>query len=93
MSVNCAFQREARLQAARQWTLLLAFCAQHGLPLDCSRLARLAAANDWIFFLAQASTHFLSLKQVPAPLTSPSHLEGSCGRNIQGPQLQVHGDL
>ncbi len=57
-------QREARLQAARQWTLLLAFCAQHGLPLDCSRLVHLAAGNDWIFFLAQASVHFLSLKQV-----------------------------
>ncbi|CAK0739001.1 hypothetical protein CVIRNUC_001123 [Coccomyxa viridis] len=59
-------KKEASFQASRQWTLLLSFCEQHGLPCDGSRLVHLAASNEWIFFMAEASTCFLSLKQVIA---------------------------
>jgi len=48
----------------RDWALLRAFCEQHGLDTDASRMLYLAAENDWVHFLAEASTHTQSYQQV-----------------------------
>ncbi len=49
-------QSELRQRGARDWVLLRAFCHQHGLEMDASRMVHLAADNDWVHFLAEAST-------------------------------------
>lgn len=57
-------QSEARQKGAHDWLLLQAFCKQHGLDMDASRMVHLAADNDWVHFLAEASTNSYSYEQV-----------------------------
>lgn len=53
-----------RQRGARDWVLLRAFCQQHGLSMDASRMVHLAADNDWVHFLAETSTQSYSYQEV-----------------------------
>ncbi len=57
-------QSAARQKGAHEWVLLRAFCEQHGLEKDASRMVHLAADNDWVHFLAEASADSYPYQQV-----------------------------
>ncbi|EIE27464.1 hypothetical protein COCSUDRAFT_55471 [Coccomyxa subellipsoidea C-169] len=76
---DSAAKSAARQKGAHEWVLLRAFCEQHGLEKDASRMVHLAADNDWVHFLAEASADSYPYQQIVG--TAVQHVEDSSLRH------------